>query len=114
MVLCTSVHTTIVDFGSRETEKVTLLPNVPFDFFGLQGLPEARRKAVQFNDFKLTLTSDEPDESWVSLHLVGGGGRVRGHAPPENFVKNGHFLRFKGDIHAESNKKLRDWRKITS
>ena len=28
-------------------------------------------------------------------------------------VQNGHFLRFKGDIHAESNEKLRDSRKIT-
>ena len=31
-----------------------------------------------FNDFKLTLTSDEPDESWIFLlqdpHLLGGSG----------------------------------------
>ncbi len=42
--------------------------------FGLQDLPEARRKAACFNDFKLTLTSDEPDESWVCPHLVEGSG----------------------------------------
>ena len=28
-------------------------------------------------------------------------------------IQNGHFLRFKDDIHAESNRKMHDWRKIT-
>ena len=28
-----------------------------------------------FSDFKLTVTSDEPGESWVSPHLVAGSGR---------------------------------------
>ena len=40
-----------------------------------------------FNDFKFTLTSDEPDESLVLIPALipAFAWGVRGHAPPGNF-----------------------------